>query len=99
MVMSVVHTYTHTHTHLTKWCPAGWNPFFDNKTKTGQPRLLHEFPADFYGSEIRFIITGVRLLVRVCMPCACVHARGAYAANLGESARARSRITEGESKS
>eukprot|EP00802_Teleaulax_amphioxeia_P031095 Tamp_34104.p1 GENE.Tamp_34104~~Tamp_34104.p1 ORF type:complete len:198 (-),score=25.25 Tamp_34104:21-566(-) len=36
----------------------GWNPFFDNKTMTVEPHLLHAFPADFYGSEIRIVITG-----------------------------------------
>jgi len=36
----------------------GWNPFFDNKTRTVEPHLLHEFPADFYGSEIRIVMTG-----------------------------------------
>ena len=37
----------------------GWNPFFDNKTKTVEPHLLHEFPSDFYGAEIRVVMTGV----------------------------------------
>lgn len=36
----------------------GWNPFFDNKTRTVEPHLLHEFPSDFYGAEIRLVITG-----------------------------------------
>ena len=36
----------------------GWNPFFDNKSKTVEPHLLHEFPSDFYGAEIRIVFTG-----------------------------------------
>lgn len=34
------------------------NPYFNNKTKTVEPHLLHEFSDDFYGSEIRLVITG-----------------------------------------
>eukprot|EP00283_Hemiselmis_rufescens_P008228 CAMPEP_0173425630 /NCGR_PEP_ID=MMETSP1357-20121228/5304_1 /TAXON_ID=77926 /ORGANISM="Hemiselmis rufescens, Strain PCC563" /LENGTH=73 /DNA_ID=CAMNT_0014389119 /DNA_START=23 /DNA_END=241 /DNA_ORIENTATION=- len=36
----------------------GWNPYFANKTKTVEPHLLHEFHQDFYGAEIRIVMTG-----------------------------------------
>ncbi|KAL0487470.1 riboflavin kinase, partial [Acrasis kona] len=36
----------------------GDNPQFKNKTKTIEPYLLHEFPEDFYGSELRLVIVG-----------------------------------------
>jgi len=82
----------------------GWNPFFDNKTKTVEPHLLHEFPADFYGSEIRIIITGMSLRVRACMHvcmracmCACMHAR-ARAPQTWARARARALQREREKR-
>ncbi|XP_024537122.1 bifunctional riboflavin kinase/FMN phosphatase isoform X1 [Selaginella moellendorffii] len=36
----------------------GWNPYFDNAEKTVEPWLLHEFPEDFYGEELRLIVVG-----------------------------------------
>ncbi|KAJ7560772.1 hypothetical protein O6H91_04G145300 [Diphasiastrum complanatum] len=36
----------------------GWNPFFDNAAKTVEPWLLHDFPDDFYGEELRLIVVG-----------------------------------------
>ncbi|KAJ1704195.1 hypothetical protein LUZ63_003974 [Rhynchospora breviuscula] len=36
----------------------GWNPYFDNTEKTIEPWLLHEFPEDFYGEELRLAIVG-----------------------------------------
>lgn len=36
----------------------GWNPYFDNKEKTIEPWLLHEFNEDFYGEELRVVIVG-----------------------------------------
>lgn len=36
----------------------GWNPYFDNKEKTIEPWLLHEFDEDFYGEELRLAIVG-----------------------------------------
>ncbi|KAG6547509.1 hypothetical protein Mapa_010957 [Marchantia paleacea] len=36
----------------------GWNPYFDNAEKTVEPWLLHEFPDDFYGEELRLIVVG-----------------------------------------
>lgn len=34
------------------------NPYFNNKTKTVEPHLLHQFANDFYGADIRIILTG-----------------------------------------
>lgn len=36
----------------------GWNPYFDNAEKTVEPWLLHEFPDDFYGEELRLVVVG-----------------------------------------
>ncbi|KAJ4823829.1 hypothetical protein Tsubulata_035535 [Turnera subulata] len=36
----------------------GWNPYFDNKEKTIEPWLLHEFDEDFYGEELCLVIIG-----------------------------------------
>lgn len=36
----------------------GWNPYFDNAEKTVEPWLLHDFPEDFYGEELRLIVVG-----------------------------------------
>ena len=36
----------------------GWNPYFDNKEKTVEPHLLHEFAEDFYGSTLRLVLCG-----------------------------------------
>ena len=34
------------------------NPFFKNTQKTVEPHLLHVFPADFYGEELRLVACG-----------------------------------------
>ncbi|CAM9797111.1 unnamed protein product [Chrysoparadoxa australica] len=36
----------------------GWNPFFDNKAKTVEPHLLHEFTEDFYGERLSLLLCG-----------------------------------------
>ncbi|OIW20891.1 hypothetical protein TanjilG_24969 [Lupinus angustifolius] len=36
----------------------GWNPYFNNKEKTIEPWLLHDFNEDFYGEELRLLIVG-----------------------------------------
>ncbi|EFJ19251.1 hypothetical protein SELMODRAFT_233432 [Selaginella moellendorffii] len=38
----------------------GWNPYFDNAEKNSgkEPWLLHEFPEDFYGEELRLVVVG-----------------------------------------
>ncbi len=34
------------------------NPFYGNKSKTVEPHLLHSFPEDFYGQELRLVVSG-----------------------------------------
>lgn len=34
------------------------NPFYKNERKTVEPHLLHAFSSDFYGSELRLLVTG-----------------------------------------
>ncbi|CAM9094023.1 unnamed protein product [Pylaiella littoralis] len=36
----------------------GWNPYFDNKAKTVEPHLLHEFSEDFYGEKLHVLLCG-----------------------------------------
>ncbi|XP_028788721.1 bifunctional riboflavin kinase/FMN phosphatase [Neltuma alba] len=36
----------------------GWNLYFNNKEKTIEPWLLHDFNEDFYGEELRLVIVG-----------------------------------------
>lgn len=37
----------------------GWNPTFtDVKAKTIEPWILHDYPEDFYGCELRIVICG-----------------------------------------
>ena len=36
----------------------GWNPFFDNSSKTIEPWLLRDFPDDFYDQELRLVVLG-----------------------------------------
>ncbi|XP_011882808.1 PREDICTED: riboflavin kinase [Vollenhovia emeryi] len=36
----------------------GWNPYYKNKTKSMEVHLLHEFEDDFYGEELKVIISG-----------------------------------------
>jgi riboflavin kinase len=36
----------------------GWNPYFDNDSKTVEPWLLHEFEDDFYDEELRLVVVG-----------------------------------------
>jgi FAD synthase len=38
--------------------PTRRNPFYGNKSKTVEPHLLHSFPEDFYGQELRLCVTG-----------------------------------------
>lgn len=35
----------------------GWNPFYKNTEKTAEPWLLHEFPEDFYGEQLRLAVS------------------------------------------
>ncbi|KAI8993193.1 hypothetical protein BDB01DRAFT_775524 [Pilobolus umbonatus] len=36
----------------------GWNPYYKNEKKSAEVHILHEFPSDFYGENIRIIVTG-----------------------------------------
>ncbi|CAB4015615.1 Riboflavin kinase [Paramuricea clavata] len=36
----------------------GWNPFFKNTKKSMETHIIHSFPEDFYGTELRVCITG-----------------------------------------
>ena len=36
----------------------GWNPTFNNKSKTVEPHILHEFTQDFYDVFITILICG-----------------------------------------
>ncbi|KAM7192892.1 putative riboflavin kinase [Rhypophila sp. PSN 637] len=48
----------------TKWriypmvMSIGYNPFYKNKVRSAEVHILHEFKADFYGSEMRLLIMG-----------------------------------------
>lgn len=39
-------------------CSLGWNPQYNNKTRTLEVHILHDFGYDFYGSLIRIAICG-----------------------------------------
>ncbi|BDA50444.1 Pseudouridine-5'-phosphatase at N-terminal half [Coccomyxa sp. Obi] len=36
----------------------GWNPYYKNEEKTAEPWLLHDFDRDFYGEELRVLVSG-----------------------------------------
>uniref|UniRef100_A0A0M3I0P5 riboflavin kinase n=1 Tax=Ascaris lumbricoides TaxID=6252 RepID=A0A0M3I0P5_ASCLU len=36
----------------------GWNPHFKNEKKTVEVHILHSFPEDFYGSNLRAVALG-----------------------------------------
>lgn len=36
----------------------GWNPFYHNKEKSMETYIMHEFPDDFYGQQLRVGILG-----------------------------------------
>lgn len=36
----------------------GWNPFYKNEKLTAEIHILHEFPCDFYGQELRALVLG-----------------------------------------
>ncbi|GAA5989996.1 hypothetical protein JCM5350_002362 [Sporobolomyces pararoseus] len=36
----------------------GWNPFYNNDTRTAEVHILHDYPSDFYGKELRIIMLG-----------------------------------------
>ncbi|BGP19457.1 hypothetical protein JCM10213_006277 [Rhodosporidiobolus nylandii] len=36
----------------------GWNPFYNNDTRTAEVHILHSYPSDFYGKELRVVMLG-----------------------------------------
>ncbi|POY75833.1 putative Riboflavin kinase [Rhodotorula taiwanensis] len=36
----------------------GWNPFYNNDTRTAEVHVLHDYPSDFYGKELRVVMLG-----------------------------------------
>lgn len=36
----------------------GWNPFYQNKSKTVELHVIHKFASDFYGAQIKFNFLG-----------------------------------------
>ncbi|KPV72705.1 uncharacterized protein RHOBADRAFT_39313 [Rhodotorula graminis WP1] len=36
----------------------GWNPYYKNSTRTAEVHILHDYPADFYGKELRVVMLG-----------------------------------------
>lgn len=36
----------------------GWNPFYNNTTKTAEVHIIHKFSQDFYGLEMRVVVLG-----------------------------------------
>ncbi|CDS11096.1 hypothetical protein LRAMOSA03360 [Lichtheimia ramosa] len=36
----------------------GWNPYYKNEKRSGEVHIIHEFPEDFYGIDIRVIVLG-----------------------------------------
>lgn len=36
----------------------GWNPYYKNQRRSGEVHIIHQFPNDFYGEELRVIILG-----------------------------------------
>ncbi|KAJ3159881.1 riboflavin kinase, partial [Irineochytrium annulatum] len=36
----------------------GWNPYYKNERRTAEVHILHDFPADFYGEEMRVCVAG-----------------------------------------
>jgi len=36
----------------------GWNPFFNNERKSMETHILHQFPEDFYGSNMKVCLVG-----------------------------------------
>ncbi|PRT54068.1 Riboflavin kinase [Wickerhamiella sorbophila] len=36
----------------------GWNPFYDNKQKSAEVHIIHQFPDSFYGAAIKIVVLG-----------------------------------------
>ena len=49
--INTTQTYMHIHTHDNR------NPFYKNTKKTCEPHIMHKFESDFYGKELRLVVT------------------------------------------
>lgn len=36
----------------------GWNPFYNNETKTAEVHIIHKFRENFYGADLRYAVMG-----------------------------------------
>lgn len=36
----------------------GWNPFYNNKTKTAEVHIIHKFATPFYGAGLKLLVLG-----------------------------------------
>ncbi|ORZ15173.1 hypothetical protein BCR42DRAFT_416560 [Absidia repens] len=36
----------------------GWNPYYQNEKRSAEVHVIHEFPDDFYGADIRALVLG-----------------------------------------
>ncbi|KAI8100198.1 uncharacterized protein BX664DRAFT_323118 [Halteromyces radiatus] len=36
----------------------GWNPYYHNEKRSAEVHIIHEFPQDFYGVDIRVLVLG-----------------------------------------
>jgi len=36
----------------------GWNPYYKNQKKSMETHIMHQYPEDFYGSQLKVSITG-----------------------------------------
>ncbi|KAJ1978664.1 riboflavin kinase [Dimargaris verticillata] len=36
----------------------GWNPYYKNEKLSGEVHILHDYPHDFYGDELRVVVLG-----------------------------------------
>jgi len=36
----------------------GWNPYYRNEKRSAEVHIMHEFPEEFYGKELRVIVLG-----------------------------------------
>ncbi|CAG8462039.1 7695_t:CDS:10 [Diversispora eburnea] len=36
----------------------GWNPYYKNEKRSAEVHIIHKFPEDFYGAELRVIVLG-----------------------------------------
>ncbi|KAK9767343.1 riboflavin kinase [Basidiobolus ranarum] len=36
----------------------GWNPYYKNEKRSAEIHIIHNFESDFYGSELKVVVTG-----------------------------------------